>query len=118
MAQGVINHICENTTKSLEAAKEREEEQLHHFAFCKEWLSSCVCRSAFAFPRVCLYFWKQQEHTGEGKQGWVSSQQTEPLLQFLLWHLSGQSLRGQWKPDQLAALKALTFLLHFRSVSW
>lgn len=54
---------------------------------------------------------------GEGKHGWMSSQQTEPLLQFLLRHLSGQILRRQWKPDQLAALKVLTFLLHFRSVS-
>lgn len=41
------------------------------------------------------------------------STQAEPLLQFLLWHLSGQSLRGQWKPDQLAALKALTFYVSF-----
>lgn len=71
MAQGAINHICKNITKSLEAAKERKEEQLHHFAFCKEWLSPCFCRSVFAFPRVCLYFWKQQEHIwGKENTAW------------------------------------------------
>lgn len=96
MARGAINHICENTTTSLEAAKETEEEQLHHFAFCKEWLSSCCCRYVFAFSTCLSLLLKTAgAHVGEGKHGWISSQQSEPLLQFLLWHLSGQSLCGQ-----------------------
>lgn len=88
-----------------------------HFAFFEEWLSSCFCRSVFAFPRVCLYFWKQQEHTwGKAKRDVFLANWA--LLQFLLCHLSAQILRGQQKPDWLAPLKVLAFLLHFRSVSW
>lgn len=114
MAQGAINHIRENITKSLEAAKERGEEQLHNFAFCEEWLSSCFCRSVFAFPRVCLYFWNQQEHT-RGKANRLDVFTANwALFQFSLWHLSGQILRGQWNPE----FKVLAFLLRFRSVSW
>lgn len=110
MAQGALNHICENITESLEAAKEREEEQLHNFGFSKEWLGSCFCRSVFAFPRVCLYFWKQQEHTW-GKANTAGCLHSKPSLYFSShWGtFQGSSSVGNGNQTNLQYLKCSNF---------
>lgn len=65
MAQDSINHISKNKNKSLEAVKEREEEQLAHFPFCKERLSSSLCRYVLASPRVAFLLQRAAgAHTG------------------------------------------------------
>lgn len=81
MAQYAINHISKKNLDPLEIVKKREEEQVAHFAFCKEQLSSSFGRYTFAFPHICLFFWKREVSAqGEGKHGWKSSQKTKPPL--------------------------------------
>lgn len=78
-----------------------------HFAFFEEWLSSCFCRSVFAFPRVCLYFWKQQEHTwGKAKR---FSQQTEPYFSSYCATFQHRSSVGNRNQTDLHHLKCSHF---------